>query len=32
MEVVGGKLVITPDREVAGVVVRENEILTDRYR
>jgi hypothetical protein len=29
---VGGKVVITPDREVAGVVVRENEILTDRYR
>ena len=32
LEMVGGKLVITPDREVAGVVVRENEILTDRYR
>jgi hypothetical protein len=32
LEMVGGKLVITPDREVAGVVVRENEILTGRYR
>lgn len=32
LEVVGGKLVITPDREVAGVVVRENEIVTGRYR
>jgi hypothetical protein len=32
LEMVGGKLVITPDREVAGVVVRGNEILADRYR
>jgi hypothetical protein len=32
LEMVGGKLVITPDREVAGVVVRKNEILTGRYR
>lgn len=32
LKMVGGKLVITPDREVAGVVVRENEILTGRYR
>ena len=32
LEVVGGKLVITPDREVAGVVVRGNEIVAGRYR
>lgn len=32
LEMVGGKLVITPDWEVAGVVVRGNEILTGRYR
>lgn len=32
LEIIGEKLVITPDREVAGVVVRENEILTGRYR
>ena len=32
LEMVGGKLVITPDRAVAGVVERENEILTGRYR
>jgi hypothetical protein len=32
LEMVGGKLVITPDREVAGVVVRGNEILAGRYR
>lgn len=32
LEMVGGKLVITPDREVAGVVVCGNEILAGRYR
>lgn len=32
LEMVGDKLVVTPDREVAGVVVRGNEILADRYR
>lgn len=32
LEIVGGKLVITPDREVAGVVVRGNEILAGRNR
>jgi len=32
LEIVGDKLVITPDREVAGVVVRGNEILAGRYR
>jgi hypothetical protein len=32
LKMVGGKLVITPDREVAGVVVRGNEILAGRYR
>lgn len=32
LEIIGGKLVITPDREVAGVVVRGNEIVSGRYR
>lgn len=32
LEIIGEKLAITPDREVAGVVVRGNEILTGRYR
>jgi hypothetical protein len=32
LEMVDGKLVITPDREVAGVVVRGNEIVAGRYR
>ena len=32
LEIVGDKLVITPDREVAGGVVRGNEILAGRYR
>ncbi|MCI0395975.1 MAG: hypothetical protein L0332_27020 [Chloroflexi bacterium] len=32
LEIVGDKLVITPDREVAGVVVRGNKILAGRYR
>ena len=31
LEMVGGKLVITPDREVAGVVVWGNEIVAGRY-
>lgn len=32
LEIIGEKLVITPDREVAGVVVRGNEIVAGRYR
>lgn len=32
LEIIGEKLVITPDREVAGVVVRGNEILAGRVR
>lgn len=32
LEIVGKKLVIKPGREVAGVVVRGNEIVSGRYR
>ena len=32
LEMVSGKVVITPDREVAGVVVRGNKIVAGRYR
>lgn len=31
-EIVDGQLVIRPDREVPGMVVRENEVVSGRYR